>query len=125
MRRGVRIPLLALVLLGVMWSLAACGAKQNELPTHQIDVAKDAAAKMDIVEVKTGIQAYIATTSQLPPSVSQSVLGGVVDAWPTNPFTKAPMAEGTAPGDYTYTPGSGTSYALVVHLSDGSTAAAP
>jgi len=125
MKRGARLLLMSLVLLGAAWSLAACGAKQNDLPTHQIDIAKDAAAKLNLVSVKSGIQAYIATNGQLPPSVSQSVLGGVVDAWPTNPFTTAPMAEGTAPGDYTYTPGGGTSYTLVVHLSDGSTAAAP
>jgi len=125
MRRGVRILLPVLVALGLAWALAGCGPNVNEVPTQNIDVAKDAAAKLNLVSVKTGIQAYIATNGQLPPSVSQSVLGGVVDAWPTNPFTKAPMAEGTAPGDYTYTPGGGTSYTLVVHLSDGSTAAAP
>lgn len=125
MRREAGIILAAVVTLGMAWSLAACGAKQNDLPTHQIDIAKDAAAKLNLVSVKSGIQAYIATNGQLPPSVSQSVLGGVVDAWPTNPFTTAPMTEGTAPGDYTYTPGSGTSFTLVVHLSDGSTAAGP
>ena len=125
MRRGVRILLPALVALGVAWSLAACGVKESDLPTSNIDVAKDTAAKVSILAVKTGIQAYIATNGQLPPSAAQSVVGGVVNPWPTNPFTKAPMAEGTEPGDYTYTPGSGTSYTLVVHLSDGGSAAAP
>ena len=125
MRRGVKILLLMLAVLGAAWSLTACGPKKNDLPTHNIDVAKDTAAKANLLAVKTGIQVYIATNGQLPPSAAQSVVGGVVNPWPTNPFTKAPMAEGTAPGDYTYTPGSGTSYTLVVHLSDGSTAAAP
>ena len=125
MRRGVRILLPALVMLGVAWALVACGVKTTELPTQNIDVAKDVAAKANILVVKTGIQAYIATNETLPPSAAQSVVGGVVNPWPTNPFTKAPMAEGTAPGDYTYTPGGGTAFMLVVHLSDGTTAAAP
>jgi hypothetical protein len=29
------------------------------------------------------------------------------------------MTEGTDPGDFTYTPGPGTSYKIVGHLSDG------
>jgi hypothetical protein len=125
MRRGVRILLPALMLVGMMWSLAGCGPNVNNVPTKNIDVAKDVAAKANLLPVKTAIQTYIATNGALPSSAAQSVIGGVVNPWPTNPFTKAPMAEGTAPGDYTYTPGSGTSYTLVVHLSDGTTAAAP
>lgn len=125
MRRGMRILLLALVALGIAWSLAACGVKVSDVPTKNIDVAKDTAAKVNLLAVKTGIQTYIATNGQLPPSAAQSVVGGVVSPWPNNPFTQASMAEGTAPGDYTYTPGSGTSYTLVVHLSDGGSAPAP
>jgi len=125
MKRGARLLLMALALLGAVGSLAACGPNVNDVPTQNIDVAKDAAAKLNAVSVGTGIKAYIATNGQLPPLVSQSVLGGVVNAWPTNPFTKAPMAEGTAPGDYTYAPGGGTSYTLVVHLSDGSASNVP
>jgi hypothetical protein len=125
MRRGVRLVLAALVVLGVVVSLAACGVKESSLPTNNLDVARDAAAKVNLLAVQTGIQSYIVANSQLPPSAAQSVIGGTVDRWPTNPFTNAPMAEGTAPGDYTYTPGSGTSFTLVVHLSDGGTAAAP
>jgi hypothetical protein len=123
MRREVKILLLTLAVLGAALLLAGCGVKKNDLPTHNIDVAKDTAAKANLVPVKTAIQTYIATNGALPPSAAQSVIGGVVNPWPTNPFTKAPMAEGTAPGDYTYTPGGGTSYTLVVHLSDGSTSA--
>lgn len=125
MRRGTRLLLVALVALAVAVSLAACGVDTSELPTSNIDVAKDTAAKANLLPVKTAIQTYITTNGQLPPSAAQNVIGGVVNPWPTNPFTKAPMAEGTDPGDYTYTPGSGTSFTLVVHLSDGSTSAAP
>jgi hypothetical protein len=124
MRRALRILLPALLLAGMMWSLAGCGPNVNNVPTKNIDVAKDVAAKANLLPVKTAIQTYIATNGALPPSAAQSVIGGMVNPWPTNPFTKAPMAEGTAPGDYTYTPGTGTSYTLVVHLSDGTTAAA-
>jgi hypothetical protein len=35
------------------------------------------------------------------------------------------MQQGDAAGDYRYTPGGGTSYTLLVHLSDGGTYTAP
>ena len=39
-------------------------------------------------------------------------------AWPTNPFTAAPMRAGDEPGDFTYTP-HGTDFRLVARLHDG------
>ena len=71
MKRGVRLLLLALVVLGVVLSLAACGVKKTSLPTNNLDVAKDAAAKVNLLAVQTGIQAYIVANSQLPSSAAR------------------------------------------------------
>jgi hypothetical protein len=125
MKRRVSFALLVMAIACGALSLAACGAKDAEVPTSNIDVAKDAAAKVNILAVKSGIQAYIAANDQLPPAVTQDVLGGLVSPWPTNPWTQAPMGPGEANGDYTYTPGSGLTYTLTVHLSDGSSVPAP
>ena len=75
-----------------------------ENTTGKIDVAKDAAVKAQLMMIKTGIQAYIATNGAAPPDASQATLGGFVNPWPTNPFTNAPMKPGDGVGDYVYTP---------------------
>jgi len=112
---------LAVLALAAAIGFAGCGCGEEEIasPTSQIDIAKDMSVKASIRSVQTGIQAHIATTNALPPSATKDVLGGFVQPWPQNPWTKTDMTQGTGPGDYTYTPGAGTSYSLVVHLSGG------
>jgi len=61
----------------------------------------------------------------VPPQVDEATLGTFVRPWPENPWTKAPMAQGSDPGDYTYTLGAGASYTLVGHLSGGKDYARP
>jgi hypothetical protein len=117
----------ALLVLGLAAVAAGCGLQDKavENTTGKIDVAKDAAVKAQLMMIQTGVQAYIATSAAAPADASQATLGGFVSPWPTNPFSKAPMKAGTAPGDYVYTPGSGSAYTLAVNLSDGSTYTAP
>jgi len=121
---GAIIIALALALVA---GVAGCGLQDQavEQTTGQIDVAKDAAVKAQLMMIKTGVQAYVATNGAPPPDASQATLGSFVQPWPVNPFTNAPMKAGDGVGDYVYTPGSGTGFTLAVHLSDGSTAAAP
>lgn len=127
MRRCAAIALAVALVLGVAGVLPGCGCQKQvvQQTTGQIDVAKDATAKVDLMMIKTGVQAYVATNGQVPPDASQATLGGFVNPWPTNPWTKAPMKPGSGVGDYVYTPGAGTSFTLAVHLSDGSTSTAP
>lgn len=127
MKRIAGIALTVLLALTVAGALAGCGAQTEiqEKTTGQIDQAKDAAAKVQLMAIKTGIQATIASTGQVSPDASQATLGGLVQPWPTNPWTQAPMQPGDGVGDYVYTPSSGTSFTLAVHLSDGSTYTAP
>ena len=125
MKRITGIVIIALAL--ALTASAGCGLQDQavEQTTGQIDVAKDAAVKAQLMMIKTGVQAYIATNGTPPPDASQATLGNFVQPWPVSPFTKAPMKAGDAVGDYVYTPGSGAGFTLAVHLSDGSTAAAP
>ena len=125
MRRVVSVSLLALLALGVTLAVTACGATDVVAPTGNIDKAKDVAAKSEIRMVKTGIAAYAATSGAAPPTATQDVLGGVVDPWPKNPWTQAPMAPGKEPGDIVYAPGAGTDYTLGVVLANGSVYNAP
>jgi len=124
-RSGIALAVLAAAVLGVALLSAACGAKDIQTPTGAIDKAKDVAAKGEILMVKTGIAAYIATSDAAPPTATQDVLGGFVDPWPKNPWTEAPMAVGKQPGDIVYAPGAGADYTLGVVLADGSVYSAP
>ena len=127
MKRIVGIALIVVAALTVAGTFAACGCQEQavENTTGTIDVAKDAAAKAELVLIKTAVQSYVISNGALPPDASQATLGGFVQPWPTNPFTNAPMKQGDGAGDYVYTPGAGTDFTLAVHLSDGSTATAP
>ena len=127
MKRLASIVLVAVLAFGLTAGLAGCGLQDKavENTTGQIDVAKDATVKAQLMMIKTGIQAYVVTNSAAPPDASQATLGGMVSPWPTNPFSNAPMKPGNGVGDYVYTPGAGSSYTLAVNLSDGSTYTAP
>ena len=117
--RSLATALLIVLAVAAGTILAGCGEEEIASPTAQIDVAKDLSAKTAIRAIQTGIQAHIATTNALPPRATKDVLGGFVQPWPQNPWTKTDMTEGKDPGNFTYIPGTGTSYQLVVHLSGG------
>lgn len=123
-RTGIALATWAAAVLGAAL-LAACGAQDIATPTSNIDIAKDVAAKGEIMMVKTGITVYAATNGAAPPMATQDVLGSLVDPWPKNPWTQAPMAVGKQPGDIVYAPGTGTDYTLGVVLADGSVYSAP
>jgi hypothetical protein len=125
MKRVVCIVSLAVLALGAILALAACGAKDVTPPVQDIDIARNLSAKSQIVLVRTAISGYTATNGSLPPAATQAVLGSFASPWPTNPWTNAPMAPGDKKGDIVYTPGSGTSFTLGVHLSDGTVYTAP
>ena len=125
MRRVTTALLAALVVLAAAAALSACGSTDIQTPTGAIDIARDQAAKSQIMLVKTGIAAYAATNGVAPPNASQEVLGSFVNPWPDNPWTQAPMKQGKTAGDIVFTPGGGTAYTLGVVLSDGSVHNAP
>ena len=127
MKRITSVVLVALLALVAAAALGGCGLQDKavENTSGTIDVAKDAAVKAQLMMIKTGIQAYIATSGTPPGDASQATLGSVVSPWPTNPFSKQPMKPGEGVGDYVYAPGAGTAYTLAVNLSDGTQYTAP
>jgi hypothetical protein len=108
---------LALILLV---GACACGEETTGSPTTNIDQAKDTSVKAAVLAIDTGVKAYIATAGEAPSAVGPDLLGGFVRPWPTNPYSKAPMQESVATGDYSYERLGGTSYRLSGHLSSGS-----
>jgi hypothetical protein len=128
MKRITRVAFVAVLALAAAAAmLAGCGLQDQavENTSGKIDVAKDAAAKAQLMMIKTGIDAQIATTSTVPADATQATLGGFVNPWPPNPFSNQPMKPGDGVGDYVYTPGAGTAYTLSVNLSDGNSYTAP
>jgi hypothetical protein len=113
------VAVLVVVAAGVV--LAACGSGSNPIKNDvkALDQAKDLSAKASMLAIQTGIQTYIGVNGEAPPQATQAVLGELVAPWPKNPFTNKPMAQGSSPGDYNYTPLTGTGYKLNVILSDG------
>jgi hypothetical protein len=91
----------------------------NARPTRQIDKANDIAVQAGIRAIQIGIDTYTATNGAAPPTADQNTLGSAIDPWPKNPFTGAPMAPSSSPGDYTYTNLGGSQYSLVAHLAGG------
>ena len=77
MKRITSVVLVALLALGAAAALGGCGLQDKavENTTGTIDVAKDAAVKAQLMMIKTGIQAYIATSGAAPADASQATLG--------------------------------------------------
>lgn len=131
MHHGRTWPLLTAIVFAAALTLSAacggcgCAADTVETPTTAIDQAKDVAAKAGVMAIATGVRAQVAMTGEAPADASQATLGSFVSPWPDNPFTKAPMQSGDAPGDYVYRQLGGGAYELSVYLSDGSLSPAP
>jgi predicted small lipoprotein YifL len=121
MKRVIAATLVLAVLVAL--ALTGCGTKPEPLQgdIKALDQGKDVSAKASALVIKLGIQSYIATNSVAPPAATPDVLGSFVSPWPNNPFTHTAMTTGTQPGDYSYTPLTGTNFQLTVTLADGST----
>ena len=104
-------------------TLAACG-KTSSPGAGQPDLAREVAVKANIYNLQTAIQSYAAENNgAYPPTATQTTLVNAsgqsyIDSWPNNPYTNAPMAPGTGPGDYSYTT-NGTSFQLIGYGKDG------
>jgi len=79
--------------------------------------ANESAVKAGVHGIQVGIQTWAVDHQGQYPAASdmnQMTMSDYVDLWPTNPYTGAPMAQGTQAGDYFYevTP-DGKSFRLV------------
>jgi hypothetical protein len=85
--------------------------------------SKESAVREGTHSLQVGIQQWaIDHENQYPaaPDMNQGAMAPYIDVWPTNPYTGAPMAEGTSPGDFSYelSP-DGRSFRLVGYGEDG------
>ena len=94
--------------------------------TSESGLIKAAAVKKAIHDLQDGLDSYYYDNDDTYPyELAQSTMSdpyggsGYVDPWPTNPYTGAPMTEGTDPGDYSYTNSDDGSYELVGYGSNG------
>ena len=70
MKRLTSMVLVALLAFGAAGALAGCGLRDKavENTTGQIDVAKDATVKAQLMMIKTGIQAFSSPTARRRPT---------------------------------------------------------
>jgi hypothetical protein len=90
---------------------------------RQANRGKDSAVKEGIHALQVGVQSWAVDHNDRYPPVaavcqSNARFASYVDRWPDNPFTDAPMALGSQPGDFTYTT-DGKTFTLTGHLFGG------
>lgn len=104
-------------------AIAACAWCSTALPQQaNASSSRDLRVEQNIQLLKGYIDTQAARHGFLYPTRTTVRKGGGLTApiWPLSPFTGLPMAPGTAPGHYTYTPATDRhSYTLVGHLSTG------
>ncbi len=111
--------LIVIIIIGILAAIAI------PMFLNQRDKAKDATTKGGIHNIELGVASYaIDHADTYPPSLSGPAVlvdgngASYVDNWPANPWTGAPMKDGTGSGDYTYTQVTINSFTMVGHLSN-------
>ena len=99
---------LAGIIIGVVATIVSLILLAVAIPVFlgERDKAKDSAVKEGIHSIQIGIQSYAVDYNDAypdPAMVSESGLAAYIDCWPTNPYTGAPMTQGTGQGDFSYT----------------------
>jgi hypothetical protein len=98
---------IAVIVVGVLFVLLPMAAAVAiPMFLNQSSKAHDAAAKAGVHAIAVGVQAWAVDHNGRYPDptfVTPEGLGRYVAEWPSNPFTGAPMAQGTGRGDFGYT----------------------
>ena len=83
--------------------------------------ARDAATRSGLAMIQEVLRNLAQGQGVLPQSstLTYGTVGSSWPAWPYSPFDGQRMAQGTDPGQFTYTPGTNGSWSLVAHLTSG------
>lgn len=124
-----RIVASAVIILTLVLAVGSCGGSSvpSASPTSadpQQSTAYGVALQADMRELSVGVQSYYAENEAYPTAVTQATVGEYISAWPSNPWTHQPMAQGTAVGDFTYT-STAAGFTLAGHKADGTDVVAP
>jgi type II secretory pathway pseudopilin PulG len=113
--------------LALSVAAGACGGSSSTAPASQGPqqasvhaVALEAAMR----SLSLAVEAYQADNGAYPTAVTQATVGSYLSPWPLNPWTRQPIAEGTAVGDFTYTLTAG-GFQLAGHKADGTDVVMP
>ena len=112
----------AVLLTGCAFSGLATSlqAEGSSIYGQQQENAKESAVKENIHTLQVAIATYaVDHNDTYPPKLTRAILGMYIVNWPKNPYNiKAPVTQGTDPGDYTYTT-NGSTFKLVGRGKDG------
>jgi hypothetical protein len=87
----------------------------------QLVPAKDTAARSGLAMIQEVLRNLAQGMGALPAkeNLTFSAAGSSWPAWPYSPFDGQRMSQGSAPGQFTYTPGADGSWTLIAHLTSG------
>lgn len=124
-----RIVASAVIVLALTLAAGSCGgasapSASSTSADPQQTTAYGVALEADMRELSVGVQSYYAENEAYPTAVTQATVGEYISAWPNNPWTHQPMAQGTAVGDFTYTV-IADGFQIAGHKADGTDVVAP
>ncbi len=120
---GGRVPkwVVALIAAAVIVVLAVGLGIGLPLYLYNRDQSREAAVRSAVRTIQNGLHGLILQDNGTLPQaqdVTSSTLHAYVAKWPSNPYTGQPMAQGKAPGDFSYSVANGQ-FRLTGHGNNG------
>lgn len=112
-----------LIVAAAVLAMGVCAAVAIPMFVNQNEKAKEASVKEGIQAIQIAVHEHAVANGDVfpaPETVTAAGLGRYIDAWPENPYSDEPMAQGLGPGEFTYTVSPDRMpYTLVGHGRDG------
>jgi len=118
---GLPVWAAVLIVLGVVAIILGVVSANNRANWNKRLAEDDVSIGVATLNLGVALYADVNNTYPSPGNLSGALSGtGYMSSWPTNPYTRSPMTEGTGPGDYSYTVSAdGQSYKLVGYGKNG------